>query len=124
MKIRETFAAHNIIQVNISQGYARCSILIVDEDSIVTEDAGIHKAAYGAGLNSLLVKPGSVPLKGFPRGFIGGATGRYGKTIYCSGKFPDNEDYRRAREFIYSRGCKIVELSDLPMEDFGSILFI
>jgi len=92
-KIRDTFADHKIIQIHIPQGYARCSILIVDEDSIITEDAGIHSTASSAGLNSLLVQQGHIPLKGFPRGFIGGATGRYGKTIFCTGKFPDHEDY-------------------------------
>jgi hypothetical protein len=123
-KIREALTAYDIILVSIPQGYARCSILIVNEDSIITEDAGIHRAAIDAGLTSLLVEPGHVPLKGFPRGFLGGATGRYGKTIYCTGRFPDTGDYLQAREFISSRGCKIVELSDRPMEDFGSILFI
>ena len=91
--------------VNIAQGYAKCSVCVVDGRSVITADRGIAKAALSAGLDVLTVTPGYIELEGFDCGFIGGASfklapGRHGvhrDSGRSSGQGRDNKLPRRAR---------------------------
>ena len=47
-----------LIPVSVRQGYSGCSIVPVDEDSIITYDRGIADKALKSGLNVLLTEPG------------------------------------------------------------------
>ncbi|MBQ6389580.1 MAG: hypothetical protein IJH90_08120 [Mogibacterium sp.] len=108
--------------VNVRQGYAKCSIVIVDEDSIITYDQGIASACKDAGIDVLTVEPGHVLLPGYNTGFIGGASGRIGNTVYFNGDLTAHPDCGRIIEFIEARGLKVKWFSEWPLTDIGSII--
>lgn len=111
-----------LIPVNVRQGYARCSIVPVDEDSIITYDRGIAKAAASAGMSVLTVEPGHVELPGYDTGFIGGTSGRVGNEIVFNGDLSAHPDFEAIRDFITERGLGLKYFSDRPLRDIGSII--
>ena len=111
-----------LIPVNVKQGYACCSIVPVDEDSIITYDRGIAKAAEAAGLSVLTVESGHVELPGYDTGFIGGTSGRVGDEIIFNGDLSAHPDCQAIRQFIEERGLKVRYFSGYPLRDIGSII--
>ena len=61
--------------INVRQGYARCSTVIVGDNAVITKDRGIAAAARECSIDVLLVRPWHVRLEGYNTGFIGGASG-------------------------------------------------
>jgi len=106
--------------VRIRQGYAKCSIVPVDNKHIITSDKLIKKAW---GKSALLVKPGYVKLPGYKTGFIGGASGAHKDKVFFIGSLKNHPDGALIRKFIEKRGKKIIELYDGMLYDAGSILF-
>ena len=47
----------------MAQGYAKCSCVVVDEDSIITSDRGIWREAVNAGMDVLLIEKSQVILR-------------------------------------------------------------
>lgn len=111
-----------LTKIHIRQGYAKCSIIVVDEDSIITADRGIFKATTASGLDVLLIEPGQVVLEGYPYGFIGGASGKVGNTIIFNGDLSAHSDYLKIKDFIERRGVNIKYFEDYPLTDIGSII--
>ena len=111
-----------LIKVNVKQGYACCSIVPVDEDSIITADRGIARAAEAAGIAVLTVGPGHVELPGYDTGFLGGTSGRVGEEIVFNGDLSAHPDFDTIREFIESRGLRIKYFESYPLRDIGSII--
>ena len=62
--------------VNINQGYARCSTLILNNRTAVTADISIKNALEKDGAEVLLISSGDIKLEGYDYGFIGGASGK------------------------------------------------
>ncbi len=109
--------------VPVRQGYAKCSVCIVDEDSIITSDASIAKAAGKAGMDVLVIRGGHIMLKGYDTGFIGGCSGLLDKNrIAFTGSLRHHPDGARIRTFLHSKKIDCLELTDGPLADVGSIL--
>ncbi|MCX5687519.1 MAG: radical SAM protein [Candidatus Omnitrophica bacterium] len=106
--------------IRVKQGYAKCSVVVVDDKHIITSDKGI-KDIWGK--KALLVRPGSINLPGYKTGFIGGASGSHEDKVFFTGSLKNHPDGALMREFIEKRGKKVVELSSSPLYDTGSILF-
>ncbi|PKL40505.1 MAG: hypothetical protein CVV44_02560 [Spirochaetae bacterium HGW-Spirochaetae-1] len=123
-RIKEYLADQKITLHNVKQGYSRCSTLIVDEDHIITADRSIHAEAEKAGITSLLINPGHVTLPGYRYGFLGGASGTAGNTVYLTGTLRSHPDEDQIVSFIENTGKKIIYLSGETAIDLGSILFI
>ena len=111
-----------LIPVNIRQGYSRCSILPVDEDSVITYDSGSAKAMRAAGLNVLVIRPGHVLLPGYNEGFIGGTAGKVGCEILFNGDLSLHPDFDKICDFIQERGLRVKYFSGWPLTDIGSII--
>ena len=107
--------------IDVKQGYTKCSMVIVDEDSIITYDDGISSACQAQGMNVLSIQPGFVKLNGYNTGFIGGTSGRVGNTIMFSGDISKHPDGEQIIDFIKNRGLN-VEWLDFPLTDIGSII--
>ena len=110
--------------VDVRQGYAKCSTVIVDEDSIITYDKGIAKPCEAAGMNVLLVKPGFVKLRGANTGFIGGTSGRVGDEIVFNGDLSAHPNFREITAFIEGRGLGCKWFGSYELEDIGSIITV
>ena len=111
-----------LITVNVKQGYSGCSIVPVNEDSIITYDRGITEACGKAGMDVLIVEPGHVSLPGFDTGFIGGASGKVGDKIIFNGDLSAHPDHMRITDFIESKGLEPVFFASYPLRDIGSIV--
>lgn len=116
-------AASGMELIDVPQGYTKCNTLIVDENSIITSDEGIAKACSYK-MNVCLINKGHIKLQGFNYGFIGGASGRIGNTIYFNGDLSSHPDYKKITDFIKARDLDIKYFSEYPLEDIGSIIII
>lgn len=109
--------------ISVKQGYAKCSAAVVDENSIITSDCGIAKAAAQAGIEVLKITEGFIKLEGFQYGFIGGACGKISnhKIAFC-GRIQDHPDYPSIKRFLEAREIEPVVLADIPLTDIGGII--
>lgn len=113
----------NIDLIDVNQGYTKCSMAIISEDSIVTADYPIYNRLTELGYDVLLIEPGYIDLKGQKYGFIGGATGNLSKDIVLvSGNLIDHPDRVKIKNFIYKKNKKIYFLSKSKISDLGTII--
>ena len=108
--------------INVSQGYAACSCLAYG-GLIITADRGIAKALSGV-CDTLTISPEGISLPPYGAGFIGGASGVDGDTVYFTGDISVHPDGARIVESLSSRGAKCVSLCDGGLFDVGGIKFI
>ncbi len=109
--------------VTVKQGYSKCSVAVVDEFSLITDDESISVAAAQAGLDALLVQKGSVRLNGFDYGFIGGCCGKISQSVlaFC-GDITTHSDCSAIKSFCSYRGVEVLSLLSGSLVDVGSIL--
>ncbi len=110
--------------INVKQGYAKCSVCVVGDNAIITADVSIAKAAEKNGIDVLLVSPRGIRLDGYDCGFIGGASGADGENIYFCGNTDLHPDGYKIKEFCKKHGKAAVSLSDEPLYDYGTLMFI
>lgn len=109
--------------IDVRQGYTKCSVVVVDENSIITYDEGIIAACSKyPELEVLRVAPGFVRLDGYDTGFIGGASGRVGDEIIFHGDLFAHPDFSAIVAFIEQRGLTCKWFADFKLTDIGSIL--
>jgi hypothetical protein len=93
-EILDYIISKNYRIISVKQGYAKCSTVVIDENSIITSDNGIARAAEQAGIEVLKITEGFIRLKDFEYGFIGGACGKISKNkIAFCGRIQDHPDY-------------------------------
>ena len=103
------------------QGYSRCSVCVVDSQSIITADRGIALRAREAGLDVLLIQPGTIRLDGYAYGFIGGASFKIASDkLAFTGRLSGHPDQDRILRFLASHGVEPVYLTQFPAFDIGS----
>lgn len=111
-----------LIPVNVRQGYTKCSCVAVDGSSVITSDDGIYKVLSALDdVNVLKIRHGYVHLDGFEYGFLGGASGRVGDTLYFAGDITKHPDFELIRTFIEQRNVRI-KWFEFPLCDIGSII--
>lgn len=109
--------------LHTNQSYTKCSVAIISENAIITADKGIASLCRNESTDVLLIKEGSIELKGYPYGFIGGCCGKLSPDIIAfSGKIKDHPDYDNIRAFSESHNVNIISLSNKPLYDVGGIL--
>lgn len=117
---------NNIRTVNINQGYARCSTLVLNNNAVITSDLSIEKAFKNDGVEVLLVSPGNIVLDGYNYGFIGGAGGKIDEnTVAFFGNIEKHPDYMTIEKFCKKNNVTIkVICKDKPLTDIGGIVKI
>lgn len=117
---------NNIKTVNINQGYARCSTLVLNEKALITSDLSIEKALKKDGVEVLLISSGNIILDGYDYGFIGGASGKIDEnTVVFLGNVTNHPDYRRIENFCENHNISIkIICKDMPLTDIGGIVKI
>ena len=110
-------------KINIKQGYSKCSCLLVGENAVITEDPGVEKCLINCGVDVLRIERGGVQLEGFEYGFIGGAGGLVGSTLFMNGKLTSHPEYHLIEPFLVKQGTELVEIYEGPLVDCGSILY-
>lgn len=110
--------------INVSQGYAKCSTVTVNENAVITSDTGIRDACQKAGAEVLFVRNDTVRLEGYGTGFIGGASAVTDKEIIFTGDAALHPDFTEIKNFIESFGKKVSIIKGCPLYDYGSPVII
>ncbi len=109
--------------INVNQGYTKCSICIVNENAIITDDESIFAAAGNFFNDAQFVSKGSIRLKGYNYGFIGGCCGKIDKDIIAfNGAIESHKDYKKIIDFLNRNSVKLIELNNERLNDIGGIL--
>ncbi len=109
--------------IHVKQGYAKCSICMLDENTIITGDESIRKAAEKNDIEAVFVSNESIILDGFNYGFIGGCMGKADKhTLLVNGEL---EKYKQGQIILNILEDK--KITPLPLRkgallDIGSII--
>lgn len=122
-ELLKAFENEHLKLINVRQGYAKCSVCILDSNTIITSDRKLSETAIANGVESLLIEPGGIELKGFDYGFIGGSSGLLGfNLIAFSGNTESLKNAGEIAFFITSKGFSKVDLLKEKMVDYGSII--
>ena len=122
-EIKEYLEEVNIPLVNVKQGYAACSTLAL-ENSLITADGSVADSAERCGIQVTRIINGGITLPGYDTGFIGGASGVMGRTVYFSGNIDSHPDAEKIRRHLDADGYSIISLTDGELTDIGGIKFV
>ena len=112
-------------KITIKQGYSKCSVCVLNENTIITSDEGIHRKAVEHGMCSLKIKPGYIDLPGFDYGFIGGAAFKINKkTLAFTGKLDKHPDRQNILDFTSLHNIDVVYITENQLFDVGSVIQI
>ncbi|WHH59297.1 DUF6873 family GME fold protein [Petroclostridium sp. X23] len=121
--VRDYLEQKNVRMINVKQGYAKCSVCIVNEHAIITSDRGIANAADTYNLDVLLIRPGYILLPGLNYGFVGGATGLIARNqLAAAGSLNKHPDFTDIVDFCSKYNVEILSLGDEELIDIGSII--
>lgn len=122
-EILEFAESEQISVINVNQGYSGCSICVIDENTIITDDTGIFAAAQNFLNDTLLIEKDSIRLKGYNYGFIGGCCGKIGKyKLAVNGRIESHKNYKDIIDLCSCKQIEIIELNDDVLTDIGGIL--
>ncbi len=120
----EIFSEYHYLKkefLNARQGYAKCSICVVNDNSAITADNGMYKLLKENGINVLKIQDGYISLYNM-KGFIGGASGLINDTLYFNGNIKTHPDYDNIKDFCNNVGVSIYSLNNGPLVDIGTIM--
>lgn len=110
--------------IHVNQGYAKCSTLILNGTSIITDDEGIAKASLKNNINVLKIEKGDIKLDANTVGFIGGASTKIGDTVYFFGDINSHRNAEEIKCFIKDTGLKIECVSTPRLIDIGGVVLL
>ena len=109
--------------IPVRQGYTKCSVCVVDENSIITQDIKISERATEAGMNVLYISKPFVRLEGFECGFIGGASFKLSKEkLAFTGVIKESSIRNTIEIFLRGRNIETVYLTEEEIFDIGSAI--
>lgn len=110
--------------VHVNQGYAKCSILLVTPESLITSDPSIAKAACDNGFDVLHLPPQkNIRLPGLNHGFIGGAAGFIDRNLIAFAGTPEAlNDAEAVKVFLKKYDMGWIHLGKNEMHDYGGLL--
>lgn len=122
--LRQYMENEGVEFVHIKQGYAKCSISIVNEKCIITGDKGIARAAETRGIETLLIEmEENILLPGLKYGFIGGSSAVIESNKWAlTGNIESLKSASKITSFLCKKNVQIVCLSDEQVIDIGSII--
>ena len=114
---------NDYIIINVKQGYSRCSICVINENSIITDDESIFAAAGNFLNDAELISKGSIVLNGYNYGFIGGCCGKLSENeIGFNGMIESHKDYKKITDILNRNKIVCTELCNGPLTDIGGII--
>lgn len=119
-----TFANENNIEIiHTKQGYSRCSLCIVNENAVITEDPGLASLLNICQIDVLEIAPGKTHLSEAHSGFIGGASAKLSENeMYFSGDISKHPDFNKIKAFLDNYNISMVYNKSRKLTDFGGII--
>ncbi len=115
--------------IDVEQGYTNCSIAVIDDNSVITQDKKIAEKLIANNISVLLLDyTPDIKLKNEygnysnMSGFIGGAIGKVDNNIIVFGDLDKIDKDNKIRDFIESRNLKIIDFKGLDVIDYGGIV--
>lgn len=109
--------------VDVKQGYPACTVLKLNDEAVITADAGIAKILTKHGIRVTLIGQGDVSLPPYEYGFIGGAAEAHDGKLFFFGDPKLHKDSERIISAAKNEGLQIIPLSSLALRDLGGIIF-
>lgn len=110
--------------INVSQGYTKCSVLPLNEKALITSDKGIFNTLKDD-FDILLLPPGDILLPSLDYGFIGGTGGMISDDkIVFFGNLNFYQYGRLVIDFLSKYGITPIYLKKGKLIDRGSIFIV
>ncbi len=109
--------------VNTNQGYAGCTSLYA-AGTVVTADEATARACQKENIPVYRISGRDILLSEYNTGFIGGACGVCGDTVYIFGDPRLSQSGRELEVFCSAKGLNLVSLQKGSVTDIGGIKFI
>lgn len=110
-------------KIHVNQGYCKCSICIVDENSIITSDEGIYNEVIKHNIDCLLIEKGHINLFELNYGFIGGCCGLIShNTLAFFGNIENHPNFKEIENFLSKKNKNLLSLSGEKLMDLGSLI--
>lgn len=129
-KITDIIEKENLNKIQISQGYSNCSIAVISEKSVITQDEKIAKVLEKNNISVLKINEKNIHLLNKEsiyskmQGFVGGTMARMGNNIVIFGDMSKFEDAKKITEFILKQNLNIIDFKGLELIDYGGVLEI
>ena len=123
-KVKEYCISSGINLINVKQGYACCSTLVVSDNAIITDDVSIAKAAKLNDIEVLKIDKDNIILDEKNIGFIGGGSAKIGDSVYFFGDINQHRNSEDIIKFITEHKLNIVNVSDRQIVDIGGLVII
>lgn len=109
--------------IHCNQGYAACSTVKLNDSAAITDDESVYNTLTANRIDCIKVSKGSVKLKGFDYGFIGGCCGLTEKNkIVFTGNIEKHSDAELIKKFLIKYGIDYICLTDGELIDIGGII--
>lgn len=121
--LRDWLFKMDVELIHVNQGYAKCAISIVDENTLITMDKGIAKIAEKKGFDVLVIEEKEILLPGLDYGFIGGSSGLIERNKWVvAGNFDTLSSCFEIKSFLDAKDVEIISLSAHQVVDIGSLI--
>lgn len=114
---------NNIEIIHSNQGYTKCSLAIVNENAVITEDSGLASLLKNYQIDVLKIEKGYIYLSDTHYGFIGGASGKISANeMYFSGDLSKHPDFTRITAFLEKYNIQPIYNKNRKLNDFGGFI--
>ena len=114
---------NNIKLIHTNQGYSKCSICVVNENAVITDDDSITTLLNNCQIDVLKIRKGEIYLSDKHYGFIGGASAKLSRDImYFSGNIKKHSNYNEIIGFLRNYGIYAEFNSQRALKDFGGLI--
>lgn len=110
-------------RIHVGQGYTRCSLFPLDQNTFITSDRGIEKA-LAKYFEVHYYSSENILLPGQKHGFLGGCLGRLGQTVFFTGRLNTLSEYKKLQDLLSEKKLDFTELYDGPLIDGGGLFFL
>lgn len=117
--------AENLDIITTRQGYAKCSACVTDK-FVISADRGLLRSIAKKGIETLEILPEGVSLEGYDCGFIGGASGfdSEARNLFFCGDLNSHKSCSDISDMCQKYSIEAISLSDEPLYDYGTLMFI
>lgn len=124
-EIYNTVIEDGVQIIHTNQGYTKCSICVINHNTVITEDDKLSSLLKIYQINVLTISKGYVHLSDKHYGFIGGCASMIANNrLYFNGDISKHPDYKQIQEFLYKAQVDLVFNSNRPLTDFGGLVAI